>query len=698
MRPSILNPLFADLTALPGVGSKTAELFEKIAGPQVVDLLFRLPTGVIDRSFRPKIAETEDGMYAALTIKVDAHEPPPSDRPRSPYKVLCSDETGFVRLVFFRPRADWLHKQLPEGDTRIVSGKIEQYGSQRQIVHPDTIFDPEEGGDLPSAEPIYPMTAGLQAKTLLKANREALQRLPALPEWLRPDLIERERFPGFREAVTMAHHPETRLDLKADNPARRRLAYDEFLASQLALALIRTRQRALAGRSFKTGGELAKIARAALPFSLTGDQDKVLTEVREDLAAPRRMVRLVQGDVGSGKTVVGLLAALDVIEAGAQAAFMAPTEILARQHMETMEPLLEAAGVSAVLLTGRDKGEERRAKRRAVAEGFVQLAVGTHAIFSDDVEFADLGLAIIDEQHRFGVQQRLKLQEKGSGTDVLVMTATPIPRTLALTAYGDMDVSQIKEKPPGRKPVDTRAVPLAKLGQVTEAVGRAVQAGGQVYWVCPLVKTNDQFPATAAEERHAALRARFGETVELVHGRMKGPEKDVAVQRFSRGDAKILVATTVIEVGVNAPDATIIVIEHAERFGLAQLHQLRGRVGRGDKPGTCILLYGGAPGEMSENIKARLNVLRNSQDGFEIAEEDLRLRGSGDVLGTAQSGLPNFALANPSEHQSLLEVAATDARMVCEEDPELTSERGEALRVLLYLFRRDDAVKRLRSG
>jgi ATP-dependent DNA helicase RecG len=363
-----------------------------------------------------------------------------------------------------------------------------------------------------------------------------------------------------------------------------------------------------------------------------------------------------------------------------------------------MEPFLEAAGVSAVLLTGRDKGEERRAKRRAVAEGFVQLAVGTHAIFSDDVEFADLGLAIIDEQHRFGVQQRLKLQEKGSGTDVLVMTATPIPRTLALTAYGDMDVSQIKEKPPGRKPVDTRAVPLAKLGQVTEAVGRAVQAGGQVYWVCPLVETNDQFPATAAEERHAALRARFGETVELVHGRMKGPEKDAAVQRFSRGDAKILVATTVIEVGVNAPDATVIVIEHAERFGLAQLHQLRGRVGRGDKPGTCILLYGGAPGEMSENTKARLNVLRNSQDGFEIAEEDLRLRGSGDALGTAQSGLPNFALANPSEHQSLLEVAATDARMICEEDPELTSERGEALRVLLYLFRRDDAVKRLRSG
>jgi ATP-dependent DNA helicase RecG len=695
MRPDLLHPLFADLTALEGVGPKTAEMIGKVAGSRVVDLLLTLPTGVIDRSHRPPLSDTRDGEHATLTVTVDSHEAP--DRPRTPYKVLCSDETGFVRLVFFRARSEWLAQQLPVGSRRIVSGKVEHYGSQKQIVHPD-IFDPDKDGELPAAEPVYPLTAGLQLKTMQKAMRDGLARVPEMPEWLRPDVLAREDFPGFKEALLTAHQPETRLDLMPDTRHKRRLAYDEFLASQLALALLRKRQRAKGGRRFRGAGELAAQARAALPFALTGDQEKVLAEIKADLEAPRRMVRLVQGDVGSGKTVVGLLAALQVIETGAQAAFMAPTEILARQHFETMEPLLAAAGVSSVLLTGRDKGAERKAKRRAVEEGFVSLAVGTHAIFSEDVAFADLGLAIIDEQHRFGVQQRLKLQEKGTGTDVLVMTATPIPRTLALTSYGDMDVSQIREKPPGRKPVDTRTIPLARLDQVTEGIARALDQGGQVYWVCPLVEANDQLSATAVEDRYQHLKMRFGDDVALVHGRMKGQEKDAAVERFSRGEAKVLVATTVIEVGVNAPDATVIVIEHAERFGLAQLHQLRGRVGRGEKPGSCILLYGGDPASLSETTKARLNVLRTSQDGFEIAEEDLRLRGSGDALGTAQSGFPSFQLASLADHQSLLEMAASDAKLIVEEDPQLQTERGEALRVLLYLFSRDDAAKRLRSG
>ncbi|GGY42426.1 ATP-dependent DNA helicase RecG [Parvularcula lutaonensis] len=698
MRPSILNPLFADLTTLEGVGPKTAALLQKVAGPRLIDLVFTLPSGVIDRSHRPPIEATRDGEHATLTLTVDAHEPPPANRPRSPYRILCSDGTGCIRLVFFRAHRDWLEKQLPQGATRIVSGKVEQYGNQRQMVHPDAIVDPDKDGELPSAEPVYPLTAGLQPKIMLRAVRDSVAQVPDLPEWHRPDVIAREAFPSFQTAIREAHNPETRMDLLPDTPHRRRLAYDEFFASQLALALTRRRQRSLGGRSFRGDGSLVAAAKAALPFDLTGDQQKALQEIQEDLARPQKMVRLLQGDVGSGKTAVGVLAALSVIEAGAQATLMAPTEILARQHFESIEPMLKAAGVSSVLLTGRDKGQERAAKRRALAEGFVQLAVGTHAVFSEDVEFEDLGLAIIDEQHRFGVQQRLKLQEKGQGTDVLVMTATPIPRTLALTAYGDMDVSQIREKPPGRKPVDTRAIPLARLNDVVAGVRRAMDAGGQVYWVCPLVEANDQLEATAAEERFAHLQTLFGDQVELVHGKMKGPEKDAAVARFASGACKLLVATTVIEVGVNAPDATVIVIEHAERFGLAQLHQLRGRVGRGEKPGSCILLYGGEPGGLSETTKARLNVLRNSQDGFEIAEEDLRLRGSGDALGTAQSGFPTFTLASLGDHQGLLEMAAADAKMVVEEDPELQSERGEALRVLLYLFSRDDAVRRLRAG
>ncbi len=698
MRPSLLNPLFADITQLDGVGPKSAALIQKVAGGRIIDLALTLPTGVIDRSHRPPIGDTQDGEHATLRLHVDSHEPPPSDRPRSPYRILCSDPTGFIRLVFFRAHRDWLEKTLPEGEERLVSGKVEHYGNQRQMVHPEAIVDPEAEGDLPLAEPTYPLTASLTAKVMRKAVYGAAARVPDVPEWHRPDILQREEFPSFADALQGIHHPESRLDLSVDNPARRRLAADEFLASQLALALTRQRQRSQGGRTFKAKGELGQKARAALPFALTGDQEKALALIIDDLEADQKMVRLLQGDVGSGKTVVGLLAALHVIESGAQAVLMAPTEILARQHFETMEPLLEAAGISSVLLTGRDQGQARKAKVRAIEEGFVRLAVGTHAVFSDDVVFDDLGLAIIDEQHRFGVQQRLKLQEKGQGTDVLVMTATPIPRTLALTAYGDMDVCQIREKPPGRKPVDTRAIPLARLHDVVEGVGRAIASGGQAYWVCPLVEANDQFAATAAEERFAALKQRFGDDVALVHGKMKAPEKDAAVTRFSQGDCKILVATTVIEVGVNAPDATVIVIEHAERFGLAQLHQLRGRVGRGDKPGSCLLLYGGAPDELSETTKARLNILRTSQDGFEIAEEDLRLRGAGDALGTAQSGFPQFQVASLSDHASLLDTAVADAKMIVQDDPELKSERGEALRLLLYLFSRDDAVRRLRSG
>ncbi len=699
MRPDSLTPLFADVTALAGVGPKVATLIDKVAGPRIVDLLLTAPHAVIDRSARPHVSEALEGQLVTLEVQVDKHEPSPPGNPRVPYKVICSDTTGFLTLIFFHARGDFLHKQLPEGTTRLVSGRVERHKNTLQMVHPDYMVDPLKADDLPLIEPVYPLTAGLAPKTMRKAVRGAVDRVPSLGEWQREDVLAAQKWPNWQNAIQQLHAPENASDLGPQTITRQRLAYDELLANQLALALIRQNRRALPGRSFKGNGTLRNQVQKALPFALTGAQQRSLTEIYDDMSVPQRMVRLLQGDVGSGKTVVALMAMLAVIESGSQAVLMAPTEILARQHMESIVPLCEAANISVELLTGRDKGQPRVAKLNGIAKGYIQIIIGTHAVFSDDVQYKDLGLVVVDEQHRFGVFQRIALQEKGDRPDLLVMTATPIPRTLALTSYGDMDVSKIDEKPPGRKPVDTRAMPLARLEEVTEGVARAVDRGEQIYWVCPLVEESDLIDLTAAEERYAALQSRLPGRVGLVHGKMKGPEKDAVVESFYRGDISVLVATTVIEVGVNAPNATIMVIEHSERFGLAQLHQLRGRVGRGDKQATCLLLYkAGEKGQLGDTAKARLNILRETEDGFLIAEEDLRLRGAGDALGTAQSGFPSFRLADIGDHGALLDMARDDAQLIVTQDPELKTTRGKALLELLYLFGRDDAVKLLRSG
>lgn len=695
MRPSLLNPLFADITVLKGVGPKVAALLAKVAGPRVIDLLLLAPTGVIDRSYRPLVADAEPGRVATLTVEVNKHSRPPSGRRNIPYKILCSDSSGYITLVFFHAKPDWLARQLPEGEVRQVSGKVDTYSGERQMTHPDYIAPPGNDG-IPEVEPVYPLTAGLSTAVVRRAIADALTRLPELPEWLEDG--EAQGWPGWTEAVRRLHHPDSAMELSSEAITRERLAFDELFSNQLALALIRHRRQKMAGRPLPGDGHLTKPARAALPFALTGDQEKVLGEIAEDMAAPTRMVRLVQGDVGSGKTMVALLAMLQAVEAGTQAALMAPTEILAQQHFETLAPICDKLGLSVALLLGRDKGPQRAANRAGVAKGYVQIVIGTHALFSSDVEFSDLGLVVVDEQHRFGVSQRLSLQDKGRRADVLVMTATPIPRTLALTTYGDMAVSQIREKPPGRKPVVTRALPLGRIDDVVAAIGRAVAAGDQVYWVCPLVADTEALDLTSVETRADALREVFGDKVGVVHGKMAAETKDAVVEAFSRGELAILVATTVIEVGVNTPNATVIVIEHAERFGLAQLHQLRGRVGRGEKASSCLLLYAAGDNGLGETAKARLNVLRETEDGFVIAEEDLRLRGPGDALGTAQSGLPLFKVADLARHGRLLEQAAALARRVIYEDPELRSEKGPARQILLYLYGQDEAVKRLRSG
>jgi len=694
MRPQILFPLFAPVTALPGVGPRIAALIAKVAGPDVADLLWHLPVGIIDRRFAPAVAEAPPGRVVTLTVHVDAHEPP-SNR-RRPYRIRCSDDSGSVTLVFFHARPDYLTRVLPVGAVRVVSGTVELFNDDLQMTHPDHIGTAEELAKLKAVEPVYRLTAGLSLKVLGKAIRQALARAPELPEWLDKGVRSRFGWPAWHDALTRAHAPESAAALAPDDPARARLAYDELLASQLALMLVRAAHRRLPGRAIRGDGRLRQAVLAALPFALTGAQNQALAEIDADMTSETRMLRLLQGDVGSGKTVVALLAMLSAVEAGAQAALMAPTELLARQHFHTIAPLAAAAGVPIWLLTGRDKGRAREAVLTPLAAGTPGIVVGTHALFQREVTFADLAIAVIDEQHRFGVHQRLDLTAKGHAVDVLVTTATPIPRTLLLASYGDMDVSRLTEKPPGRKPVETRVIPLTRLDEVTAAVRRAVDGGARVYWVCPLVEESEAVDAAAARERHAELQARFGASrVGLVHGRMKAAEKDAAMAAFADGTTRVLVATTVIEVGVDVPEATVMIIEHAERFGLAQLHQLRGRIGRGRDAATCLLLYG-AP--LGATARARLDILRETEDGFRIAEEDLRLRGAGEVLGTRQSGLPDFRLADLAVHGDLLATARDDARLILNRDPHLEGSRGTALRVLLYLFARDAAVKFLRSG
>lgn len=697
-RPFELDPLFRSITTLPGVGPKTVKLFEKLlGGEKISDLLFHSPIDFIDRRFSPALSEAPNGKIATIEVRVEKINAAP--RRGLPSRIRCADNTGNIDIIFFNANKPWLEKKMPVGDVVILSGKIEYYQGQAQMVHPDAIGKPEERPSIETIEPVYGLTAGVTNKTLRKAMAGALQLIPTLPEWNDAAYIKQKNWPSWHNAVKALHTPEDEADLLPNHPARSRLAYDELLANQLALGLMRLKQRKINGRSWPQKSSLRTKILRTLPFDLTGAQKRVIAEIDDDMQSPLRMLRLIQGDVGSGKTIVAACAMMNAIENGAQAAIMAPTEILARQHAESFAPWLEAAGIKAVTLTGRNKGKEREALLEEIASGTAQVVIGTHALFQESIVFKDLGLAVIDEQHRFGVHQRLGLSNKGAkdkgGTDVLVMTATPIPRTLTLTAYGDMEVSRIDEKPPGRKPIDTRLLPKEKVENMIESVGRQIQTGSRVYWVCPLVEDSEVLDLEAAEARYDVLKERFGDIVGLIHGRLKPKEKDAVMARFAAGDLKILVATTVIEVGVNVPEANIMVIEQAERFGLAQLHQLRGRVGRGAEKSFCFLIY-------AENItktgKERLKIMRETEDGFVIAEKDLELRGGGEILGTRQSGMPTFRLADLNTHGELLATARQETKLLLEKDAALEKDRGQALRTLLYLFEQDQAIKTLRAG
>ena len=699
MRPALLNPLFAPVTSLAGVGPKQDKLFRYLLGrdetPRLIDLLLHLPASVIDRRARPKIRDAVPGTVVTLEVTVDRHRPTPARNSRAPHLVYASDDTGDVVLTYFRAKPGYVEKLLPVGSKRYVSGTLQMFDGVPQIVHPDRVVDEAGFAKLTGIDPVYPLTEGLALGSLRRAMALALQKLPKLPEWTSPDVIRRCKFPPFAEALNRVHVPLELADILPDGPYWSRLAFDELLAGQLALALVRAQLRRPAGDRNAGDGHLRKKIIDALPYALTSSQRKAAAAIAEDLRQPVRMLRLLQGDVGSGKTVVALLAAAAVTEVGKQAALMAPTEILARQHIKTITPLAERAGLRVAILTGREKGKERREILARLAGGEIDFLVGTHALIQDDVVFKSLALAVVDEQHRFGVRERLALTGKGEAVDVLVLSATPIPRTLVLTYFGDMDVSELREKPAGRQPIDTRAIPMSRLSEVMEAVGRAIDKGKRVYWIVPLVEESETVALTDAEQRFESLRERFADKVGLVHGKLRGVEKDRVMAQFVGGEVSLLVATTVVEVGVDVPAATVMVIENAERFGLAQLHQLRGRIGRGSEASTCLLLYKEPLGEMS---KARLKVIRETTDGFRIAEEDLKLRGEGDVLGVRQSGLPGYRIARSEVHAQLITQARDEALRIMKENPKLTGERGEALRCLLYLFERDEALPLMGAG
>lgn len=695
-RPASLFPLFASVTTLPGIGARLGAIIEKKIGATVLDVVRHAPVGLIDRRARPAISDIVSGQLVTLELYITSHNIPPRHLSR-PARISAENDTGEIELVFFKADPSFLQRSLPIGEKRLISGTAEIFQGRVQIAHPDYMLSAAEQDKLPLLEPVYPLTAGLKGKTLRKAILAGLEKVAAQEEWIDESLCQQKHWPDFATAMATLHHPKTPEDLLPLSPAKERLAFDELLANQLALALIRQQDSlTIKGKTIKGDGSLRKQLLANLGFDLTSAQKRVLQEIAQDQADDMRMLRLVQGDVGSGKTLVALCAMLNAIEAGKQAVLLAPTEILAKQHYQTISQLVAPLGIEAGLLVGGAKTKAKMNLLSAIAMGALPLIIGTHALLTDDVSFADLGLAVVDEQHRFGVKQRMSLSQKGGDCDVLVMTATPIPRTLSMTAYGDLQSSIIDEKPPGRQEIDTAIINLDRIAEIVQKLAVRLGPACRAYWICPLVEESDKSDITAAEERFATLKTLLPQAnPELVHGRMKADEKAQAMARFQSGDSHLLVATTVIEVGVDVPEAGIMIIEHAERFGLAQLHQLRGRVGRGSVKSACLLAY---QGPLSHIAQSRLEIMRESNDGFRLAEEDLRLRGPGEILGQRQSGMPEFALVDFASHANLIAIARKSAEAIIREMPQLEGNKAAKYRLLLSLFEKDNAIKYLGSG
>ena len=694
MRPEILNNLFASVQSLSGIGTATADHLKRLGCERVIDLCWHMPASVMNRRYIERLSQAKIGEIITIPLFIREHHPPRSSFGKKPYKIKCQDDYGhFVEITFFHTTQDQMLRKFPADHKIFVSGKFEQYNNIWQMAHPDFVGSQEESKSWIGCEPVYPLTYGLNQKYLHKNIKHALAKVPVLSEWISPQRLTQTGWPLWKDALLKLHDTKSQNDLEPSNPARRRLAYDELLANQLALLLVRSKNKQINGRKFAGDGSLRRKVLAALSFELTGAQQRAMSDILQDMHSDSRMVRLLQGDVGSGKTIVAMLTMLNAVESGAQAAILAPTEILAQQHFSTMQPWAQAAGVKIALLTRTVSGKSQLLKQ--IEDGEIDIIIGTHAIIQESVNYKDLGVAIIDEQHRFGVDQRLALSQKGDRVDVLVMTATPIPRTLMMTNYGDLDVSVLNEKPAGRQEIKTTVMPLTRLEEVVEHIKQSVEQGKKIYWVCPLIEESEALDLAAAQDRFNILSAIMPGKVGLVHGKIPQADKDAVMSKFLAGELQVLVATTVIEVGVHVPDATIMVIEHAELFGLSQLHQLRGRIGRGSEQSNCLLLYSRA---LTTTAKARLKIMRETNDGFLISEEDLKLRGSGEVLGSRQSGLPSFKVADLETHLDLLSLARNDALTIMQEDPKLQSEQGKALRTLLYLFEKDRTISYMTGG
>lgn len=700
-RPEILTPFFKSLRSFKGVGPRMNSLLDKLflnidnSGSLVVDLLMHMPERAIDRRTKTNIANAQIGEISTIELHIDAHIPAPRSNRSIPHRIEAHDESGEISLVFFGNNGGWVERMAPVGEIRHVSGEVAIFNGKKQIVHPDYVVASDKIDTIPLVEPVYPLTHGLSHKVMNQLSKTALKTIPQLDEWIDGEIIANNKWPSFKKAMEQVHFPQNPKDINISGPARMRLAYDEYLAGQLTLQLIRSQMVVEKGIARKIDGSLSDKLLSRLPYQLTNGQITALKEIIADMRSGDRMARLLQGDVGSGKTIIALLAMVASVESGAQSALMAPTELLATQHYATIKPLCDSIGIEVVLINGKMRAAQKREAAEKISTGQAKIIIGTHALFQHDIAFDNLGLSVVDEQHRFGVHQRLALSKKGHKSDLLVMTATPIPRTLILTHFGDMSISLLREKPAGRQPIETAIIPVSAYERVVARLKARIDGGAQAYWVCPLIEESELVDLISAKDRHGALVKEFGDKVGLIHGKMKPAEKQKTMEDFMAGKISVLVATTVIEVGVDVPNATIMIIEHAERFGLSQLHQLRGRVGRGSKSSSCLLIY---KDPLGETASARLNALKATEDGFKIAEQDLLLRGSGDLLGTRQSGMPGYHLVIPDAHQHLLEIAHNDAKAILEADPGLDTDRGQALRTMLYLFRRELAIPLIRAG
>ena len=685
MRPKILYKLFSNIISLKGIGPKNAKVIERLCGKYVIDLLFHKPSTYIDRRNSPKIVDLEEGKIATIIVTIDSHSP--SFNKRMPYRINCSDDTGAISIVYFNLRGPYLKKIFPVGRQKVISGKFEKFNENFQITHPQHVVDLENLDNVKKIECIYPLTAGLTSKTIQKSINSALINLDPLPEWIPDDKIKGNNWPNWNEAIKKIHNPVNTSD-SVNSLFLERLVFDELLAQQLTIRLIKNKISHTQGVPIKRKNKLIKQLEENLDFSLTNDQLKTIDEISRDQSKPNKMLRLLQGDVGSGKTIVALFAMMQCLENEKRSILMAPTEILAEQHFNTIAKIIDSMDLTCSLITSSTK-ESHNFK--------ADILIGTHALFQEKVSFDNIGLVVIDEQHKFGVHQRILLNEKaGNECDVLLMTATPIPRTLELAAYGDTDISKIMEKPKNRKEINTKSINITKVEDLKESLNKIISKGEKIYWVCPLVDESEKLQLQSVNERLKDLRSYYSDySVEIVHGQMQQEDKNSVMQKFKSGKVNILVATSVIEVGIDDPDATVIIIENAERFGLSQLHQLRGRVGRGEKTSTCILLFNGP---LTENAKRRIKIMKETNDGFKIAEEDLDIRGAGEILGSKQSGVPNFKLSNLDKHKHLLEEARETAIKTIKDDPQLKSPLGKAQRVLLHLFRNDVAIDYLKTG